>query len=76
MDSVSVSCLGGNPLALSRVDVLESDIESLFGLIGTDILRDLPRSKSDLEDLTPVVQGDVLEGHFECSSSDESLTKR
>ncbi len=76
MESVSVSCLGGSSLTLSRIDVLKSDIEGLFGLIGTKILRDLPRAKPDLEDLTPVVEGDVLEGHSECSSSDESLTKR
>lgn len=50
---------------LSGIDVIEPNVNRLFYLAGTDILRDLPRSETDLRDISAVVQGDLVEWHGE-----------
>jgi hypothetical protein len=51
---------------LSGIDVIESDVNRLVYLAGTDIFRDLPRSETDLGDLSTVVQSDLVEWHDDC----------
>jgi hypothetical protein len=48
---------------LSGIDVIESDVNRLVYLAGTDIFRDLPRSETDLGDLSTIVQSDLVEWH-------------
>jgi hypothetical protein len=50
-------------LTLSGIDVIESDVNRLVYLASTDIFRDLPRSETDLGDLSTVVQSDLVEWH-------------
>jgi hypothetical protein len=48
---------------LGRIDVIETDINCLIYLTGTNIFGDFPRSKANLGDLSAVVQGNFVEGH-------------
>jgi hypothetical protein len=51
---------------LSGIDVIESDVNRLVYLAGTDIFGDFPRSETDLGNLSTVVQSDLVEWHDDC----------
>jgi hypothetical protein len=51
---------------LSGIDVIESDVNRLVYLAGTNIFRDFPGSETDLRDLSTIVQSDLVEWHDDC----------
>jgi hypothetical protein len=53
--------------------VIESDVNRLVYLAGTDIFRDFPRSETDLGDLSTVVQSDLVEWHVVLSVEERSV---
>lgn len=48
---------------LRSIDMVETDVNGLIDLAGTDILGDLPGAKADLRDLAAVVELDLVKGH-------------
>jgi hypothetical protein len=48
---------------LGGIDVIETDINCLVYLTGTNILGNFPRPKANLGNLSTVVQGNFVEGH-------------